>query len=240
MKRKALIVLGSTVSALFAMGTGVTSYQQTQKERREALQATVVAMQFLDGALDRVKTTLEQSTSLREELIRKTDDLLGSTVTSEQELIDNGTRVADLTRRRAELSTEATRVLIEVRRALTDANDAAGHCRQIVSGDKLKESQSALVESQLRERTLRIKEAKTSVERFEQLVSRCELLDNGLQLYAEQNRTALGRMEAIRREAEEALSVQRARQAAAQEVNDRLAKLQTELQRDLETLKPKE
>jgi len=240
MKRKVLLILGSTVSALFAMGTGVSSYQQTQKERREALQATVVAMQFLDGALDRVRTTLEQSTSLREELIRKTDDLLGSTVNSEQELIDHGVRVAELTRRRAELSTEATRVLVEVRRALAQANDAAGRCRRIVAEDKLKESQSALVESQLRDRSLRIKEVKTSVERFEQLVSRCELLDNGLQLYAEQNRAALGRMEKIRREAEDALSVQRARQAAAQAVNERIAKLQQELQQDLETLKPKE
>lgn len=240
MTRKAIIVMCSTVSALLAMGTGVNSYQETQRERREALEATVVAMQFLDGALDRVKSSLEQSTTLREDLIRQTDNLLASTVTSEEELINHGTQVSELSRKRNTLSQEAVRILSEVRSSMADASKAAGNCQRIVGEEKLKATQSALVEAQLREKMVRIKEVNSAVERFESLVNRCDVLASGLQAYAEENRAALSRMEVIRKEAESAKIVQRARQTSAQEVNDRLSKLQAELQRDLDSLRPTE
>ena len=239
MTRKAIIVMSSSVSALLAMGTGVNSYQQTQRDQREALKATVVAMQFFDGALERVKTSIGQSSDMREDLIRQTDALLKDTVTTEHELLEHGSRIAGLSKKRSELSLEAARILSDAKAAMSEASDAVGECRRIVQKEKLKASQAARIEDELRAKTKLMQEVRAGLDRFESLVGRCESLAGSLQLYAEQNRTALERMQAIKRQTEERLSLQRARQAAAQEVSERLSRVQAELKQDLESIQPK-
>lgn len=239
MTRKAIVVLGSSVSALLAMGAGVTSYQQMQREQREALKATVVAMEFFDGTMQRVKSTIVQSTDLREDLIRRTDALLQGTVTSERELLDHSARVAELGRRRAELSAEASRILAEARAGLGQASEAMGKCEKIIREDKLKASQSARLAEQIREKTGQMKNLQDDLARFESLVARCEALNSSLETYSEQNRQALERIQAIKKQAEERQAVQRVRQEASKAATERLSKLQAELQQDLDSLRPK-
>lgn len=238
MTRKAIVVVGSSLSALLAMGAGVSSYQ-LQKEQREALNATVVAMEFFDGTMERVKTTIAQSTDVREDLIRQTGTLLQDTKGSEKELLEHSARIADLIRRRSELSIEAARILAEARNGLGQASEAMGKCAKIVRDDKLKASQSARVAEQIRDKTVQMENLKTDLERFENLVARCDSLNANLEAFAEQTHQALTRVEAIRKQAEEHLAIQRARQEASQEANQRLSKLQAELKQDLDALRPK-
>ncbi|MBE7537210.1 MAG: hypothetical protein HS122_02200 [Opitutaceae bacterium] len=238
MTRKAIVVLGSSVSALLAMGAGVTSYQQMQREQREALKATVVAMEFFDGTMERVKSTIMQSTDLREDLLRRTDALLQDTVSSERELLDHSARVAELGRRRAELSPEASRILAEARAGLGQASEAMGKCEKIIREDKLKASQSARIAEQIRSKTEQMQGLRNDLGRFESLVARCEALNSSLESYAAQNREALERIQAIKKQAEERRDIQRTRQEASKAATERLSKLQAELQHDLEALRP--
>jgi DNA anti-recombination protein RmuC len=59
-----------------------------------------------------------------------------------------------------------------------------------------------------------------------------------LLVYNESHRTSLDRLRQIRQETQEKLDQQRVRQAATEEVGERLKRLQSELSGDLKALRP--
>ncbi len=96
MTTKVLVSLGSTLSALLAMGGGVEAYQRSQREREEATRATVVAMEHFEQTIGRARSSIQQSSELRTELIQKTDLLLKDVANTEQELVQHGAQVVAL------------------------------------------------------------------------------------------------------------------------------------------------
>jgi len=238
MTTKLLVSLGSTVSALLAMGGGVGVYRQTQRESEEARKATVVAMQYFERTLGRARDSIQQSADLRSELIQKTDALLKDVAQTEHELAKHGTLVAALNERREVAQVRVGSYLAEARAAVGEATAAVGRCRVILLEDKLADDRKSEVESNIRTMTKDVREIHERLRQLESLGARCDALADRLLVFTEGHRASLTRIQQIRQETQQKLDQQKTRQAASEEVGERLKRLQSELESDLKSLRP--
>jgi prefoldin subunit 5 len=237
MTTKILVSVGSSIAAVVAAGTGAQVYQRTQAEREEARLATVSALQSFDSAIERVKSSIRQSTELRDDLLRKTDALFKDAGTTAQELVDHGEKARELQKRHALVAVEAGRLIADARESLGQATAAVGVCRQIVLRDALKAEQAAAVQDDIRAKTAIVKDVRARMDELARLGTRCEALEHSLAKFVVQNNHALARVREIKDEAEEKLAAQKSRQARVQEATEKLARLQAEMKQDLETIK---
>ncbi|MBL9206318.1 MAG: hypothetical protein JNN01_14600 [Opitutaceae bacterium] len=238
MTTKVLVSLGSTLSALLAMGGGVEAYQRSQREREEAQRATVVAMEHFEQTIGRARSSIQQSSELRTELIQKTDLLLKDVANTENELVQHGAQVVALNERREVAQVRLNRYLAEARSAVGQATDAVGRCRTILLEDKLSNERKADVEANVRTMTKDVREIHERLRQLEGLGARCDALADRLLVYNESHRASLDRLRQIRQETQEKLDQQKVRQAATEEVGERLKRLQSELSSDLKALRP--
>lgn len=238
MTGKVLISIGSTVTALLAMGSGVSTYQRSQKERQEAQQATIAAMGFFDRTIEKVKLSLQQSSALRDDLIVKTTELFKGAATTERELVEHGARARELMKRRDAVSTEAARLLAEAQSSLGEATAAVGRCRKIVLDDKLKSEDAERLEIDIRGKAAVVQDVRQRMAQLDILGTRCEALGGSLSLYVEQNKASLTRIQEIKTEAQATLEAQKARATQAREASEKLKRLQAELKDDLESIRP--
>ncbi len=237
MTTKVLVSVGSSIAAVVAAGSGAQVYQRTQQEREEARLATVNALQSFDQAIERVKSSIRQSTEMRDELLKKTDALFKDAGSTEKELIDHGEKARVLQKRHQTVTAEAGRLIAEAKRSLGDATAAVGVCRQIVLKDTLKAEQAAAVQEDIRSKTAIVKDVRARMDELSRLGTRCEALDHSLAMFVAQNTHALARVREIKEEAEEKLAAQKSRQSRVQEATEKLARLQAEMKKDLETIK---
>ena len=238
MTTKLLVSLGSTVSALLAMGGGVGVYRHSKYESEEARKATVVAMQYFEHTLGRARDSIQQSADLRSDLIQKTDALLKDVAQTEQELAKHGTLVAALNERREAAQVRVGTYLAEARTAVGEATATVGRCRAILLEDKLAEDRKGDVESNIRTMTKDVREIHDRLLQLEALGARCDALADRLLVFNEGHRASLTRIQQIRQETRQKLDQQKTRQAASEEVGERLRRLQSELESDLKSLRP--
>ena len=237
MTTKILVSVGSSIAAVVAAGTGAQVYQRTQQEREEARLATVAALQSFDQAIERVKTSIRQSTELRDDLLKKTDALFKDAGSTEKELIEHGERARELQKRHTVVTNEAGKLIADAKRSLGEATAAVGVCRQIILKDTLKAEQAAAVQDDIRTKTSMVKDVRARMDELTRLGTRCDSLEHSLTLFITQNKGALARVREIKDEAEEKLAAQKSRQARVQEAADKLARLQAEMKKDLEAIK---
>jgi len=238
MTTKLLVSLGSTVSALLAMGGGVGVYRQTQRDSLEAQRATVAAMHYFERTLGRAKESIQQSSDLRSELIQKTDALLKDVAQTEHELARHGSLVAALNERREIAQVRVGTYLAEARTAVGEATATVGRCRAILLEDKLAEDRKGEVEANIRTMTRDIREIHERLRQLESLGARCDALSDRLLVFTEGHRASLSRIQQIRQETQQKLDQQKSRQAVSEEVGERLRRLQSELESDLKSLRP--
>ncbi|MBL9203106.1 MAG: hypothetical protein JNL39_21535 [Opitutaceae bacterium] len=237
MTTKVLVSVGSSIAAVVAAGTGTQIYQRSQQEREEARVATVAALQSFDQAIERVKTSIRQSTEMRDDLLKRTDALFKDAGSTEQELLDHGEKARELQKRHATVAAEAGKLVADAKRSLGEATAAVGVCRQILLKDSLKADQASAVQEDIRTKTAIVKDVRARMDELTRLGTRCEALEHSLAMFVQQNKGAVARVREIREEAEEKLAAQKTRHARAQEAADKLARLQAEMKKDLEAIK---
>ncbi len=237
MTTKVLVSVGSSIAAVVAAGTGTQIYQRTQQEREEARIATVSALQSFDQAIERVKTSIRQSAEMRDELLKKTDALFKDAGSTEKELVEHGEQARALQKRHEVVATEAGKLIADAKRSLGEATAAVGVCRQIILKDTLKAEQAASVQDDIRTKTAIVKDVRARMDELTRLGTRCEALEHSLAMFVAQNNRALARVREIKDEAEEKLSAQKSRASRVQEASEKLARLQAEMKKDLETIK---
>lgn len=184
MTTKVLVSLGSTLSALLAMGGGVEAYQRSQREREEATRATVVAMEHFEQTIGRARSSIQQSSELRTELIQKTDLLL-DVANTEQELVQHGAQVVALNERREVAQVRLNRHLAEARSSVGQATDAVGRCRTILIEDKLSSDKKTDMEATVRAMTKDVRDIHQRLRQLEELGARCDSLADRLLVYNE-------------------------------------------------------
>jgi vacuolar-type H+-ATPase subunit I/STV1 len=238
-RAKLLYTVGSSLSALLAMGGGVGLYQKSQRERDEAQRATVVALHAFHQTIERARGSIQQSTDLRDELIGKTGALLRDSSSTEQELLAHAAQVQALEKRREVLHARLASLRSETAAALTSATDSVGKCRKILLADKLPEPATTKLEGDIRAMTDEVQDVRARLARLEALGKECDHLADNLLLFSEGHGTALARIREIRRESQQKLEQQKQRQTAATEAEEKLRKLQEQLKEDLSDLTPK-
>ncbi|MBL9189644.1 MAG: hypothetical protein JNK23_19340 [Opitutaceae bacterium] len=236
MTTKVLVSVGSSIVAVVAGGSGAHVYQRTQQEREEARLATVAALQSFDQAIERVKSSIRQSTELRDDLLKRTDALFKDAGSTEKELLDHGEKARALQKRHQTVTAEAGRLIAEAKSSLSVATTAVGVCRQIVLKDTLKAEHSAAVQEDIRSKTAVVREVRARMDELTRLGTRCDALEQSLAVFIAQNSRSLARVREIKEEAEEKLAAQKTRAARMQEAADKLARLQAEMKKDLETI----